>query len=93
MRGTFVASNQTAGMFASGVPGTRNVGTLGIMCEPLEQVEAQVAALGAARADVAAPSSTALVLAGPIPPTDPILIAQKVSIDFCASFSQILRTD
>mgnify|MGYP001585495216 CR=1 FL=1 len=82
LRGTFVASAPGATGFASavsGMPDSHLMATLGIMCEPLELVEAQVAALGPARADVSGASSTALVLARSGGSPDPTFVAQKVS--------------
>lgn len=54
--------------------------TLGILCEPLEAVQAHVAALGHSKhAEVGTAPSTEMVLARSAPVAmDPVLLAQRV---------------
>ncbi|KAM0753102.1 DUF775-domain-containing protein [Meredithblackwellia eburnea MCA 4105] len=96
LRGTFVASGQSAAAFATaGLANSDNVATIGIMCEPLEQVEAQVGAAGAGSkvADVTESASQAVVLASNGVASNPVLVAQKVATNLMhhvAGFAQPL---
>ena len=87
LRGTHIPSSQSSAAFAAS--SDHLSATLGIMCEPIPSVEAQVAALGAGRsAEVPGPSSspvpstsTALVLARSVSPPDAVALAQKVALN------------
>ncbi|GAA5896052.1 hypothetical protein JCM6882_005598 [Rhodosporidiobolus microsporus] len=80
LRGTFIPSSSNfASTFSSSASST--TATLGIFCEPLASVEAQIAALGGSASAANPANSTALVpagagAAGSSP--DPVVLAQMV---------------
>ena len=102
LRGTFIPSAASSTAFgstptAAGGGGGSSTATLGILCEPLESVEAQLAALGQSAAAVAAnpATSTALVITGgsSTASPDPVRLAQLVGknlFNAVAGFAQPL---
>ncbi|GAA5893460.1 hypothetical protein JCM8208_000807 [Rhodotorula glutinis] len=93
LRGTFVASS-AASTSSFGSSGSSSTATLGISCEPLGAVEAQLAALGQTGAGAAANPAlaTALVPAKPAGP-DPVQLAALVGknlFNAVGSFAQPL---
>lgn len=100
LRGTFIpsaASSTAFGNTPTAAGGASSTATLGILCEPLESVEAQLAALGQSAAAVAAnpATSTALVTTGGSSNSapDPVRLAQLVGknlFNAVAGFAQPL---
>lgn len=97
LRNTFIPSapSFSSTTFGSPAASTSSTATLGILCEPLESVEAQLAALGQSAAAVAAnpATSTAVVRAGSSTAPDPVRLAQLVGknlFNAVAGFAQPL---
>ncbi|TNY24777.1 DUF775-domain-containing protein [Rhodotorula diobovata] len=93
LRGTFIPSS-AASTSSFGTSGNSSTATLGISCEPLPAVEAQLAALGQTGAGAAANPAlaTALVPAKPAGP-DPVQLAALVGknlFNAVGSFAQPL---
>lgn len=79
LRGTFIPSTNASSFNTSSLSTSQASATLGILCEPIASVEAQIAALSFSATAANPAQSTALVVAGSNAPPDPVVLAQKVA--------------
>ncbi|ORY89462.1 hypothetical protein BCR35DRAFT_300654 [Leucosporidium creatinivorum] len=79
LRGTFIPSANASSFNTSSLSTSHASATLGILCEPIPSVEAQVAALSSSATAANPAQSTALVVAGANAPPDSVVLAQKVA--------------